>query len=721
MVAYPEYALWKGVNKELEIRRAVTGEHVTTLPVFFFDFDFPFFSKDDHLICIPGKNGKNGIWELPSGKVRCSFFCKFSEGRFSSDGKLFITSGRNRDIQIWDTSTGRELRRLTGHRDLVSSVSISSDVQWIASGDRSGELKLWRADYGREQFQHREWFMNVAFDPDGKRMASSYSLGIVEIWDTESGANLHTLRGHLNNVSAIDFSPNGSRIATVSRDETGKIWNADSGVELLTLLGHTRELSTVAFNKDGNRVATAGYDLIAKIWDTTSGQEIDSLEGHTGKITSVAWHPEKDQLATGSADKTTKIWDASNGKELHSLIGHEDLVTAIVYSSNGEQLVTAGRDGTIRIWDSQLGIEISKMRSKGDITSMAISPDSRRLVTTYSEQFFGYGDPSIAIWDLQSERELISMKAHEGTIRTIAWHPSGDRIVSGSLDTTARMWETFPYQMDESSGTQESDLMERTRLHADRYWAKRLSIENSTDNGVSLLTTVERLSIPRGRFPVRDPDADLKQIDLTDHYNVLLDVPWHPARNLQHFGFDLSNLPTGLVTFSDVIFDVRGAIQLADNREPWLEGFVTSVRGIKIGQKLNRLQILHGANIHFLEANYGYRIPSGQAASYWMHYADGSKVEFPIVNGQDVLKVAWWPGWGAEHAESAEIVWRGTNSSLESYQIKDLNGDFTGKKELRLFKSVWENPRPDLEIASIDYVSSETHNLLPFLIAITAE
>lgn len=39
---------------------------------------------------------------------------------------------------------------------------------------------------------------------------------------------------------------------------------------------------------------------------------------------------------------------------------------------------------------------------------------------------------------------------------------------------------------------------------------------------------------------------------------------------------------------------------------------------------------------------------------------------------------------------------------------------------LRLFKSTFRNPRPDLEIATIDYVSTDTA-AAPFLLGLTVE
>ena len=185
------------------------------------------------------------------------------------------------------------------------------------------------------------------------------------------------------------------------------------------------------------------------------------------------------------------------------------------------------------------------------------------------------------------------------------------------------------------------------------------------------------------------------------------------------FGFDLSEMPIGMVTLSNVIFDVRGVVQLVDGPKQWQNRFETKVSGIKVGQKLKRLQILHGANVAMPAGH-----STGQAASYVMHYADGSQVEFPIIYGRDLLMLPWVSNKSMsmqKTAEEATIAWRGMNSSLFFQGLRDDNGNLPEEKEIRIFKSVWENPRPDEEIASIDYVSTMTKGLLPFLIAITVE
>lgn len=66
----------------------------------------------------------------------------------------------------------------------------------------------------------------------------------------------------------------------------------------------------------------------------------------------------------------------------------------------------------------------------------------------------------------------------------------------------------------------------------------------------------------------------------------------------------------------------------------------------------------------------------------------------------------------------ARVAWEGTNPAATDDQ-KDRSGEVTGK-ELRLYVSAWKNPRPDIEVTSLDLVSRETDSA-PFFLAITVE
>jgi eukaryotic-like serine/threonine-protein kinase len=111
----------------------------------------------------------------------------------------------------------------------------------------------------------------------------------------------------------VAFSPDGQRLATDGKKNTVIIWNVETGRELQTLEGHNGEVYTVAFSpdEDGRWIASAGEDSAVKIWDSRSGAFIRNFRGHTGLVSSLAFSPDGRRLVSGSRDTTVKVWDVT--------------------------------------------------------------------------------------------------------------------------------------------------------------------------------------------------------------------------------------------------------------------------------------------------------------------------------------------------------------------------------------------------------------------------
>ena len=68
------------------------------------------------------------------------------------------------------------------------------------------------------------------------------------------------------------------------------------------------------------------------------------------------------------------------------------------------------------------------------VKSVAFSPDGSRIVS-------GSWDSTIRLWDAETGDAIGKLKGHPGFVFSVAFSPDGSRIVSGSWNSTIRLWD----------------------------------------------------------------------------------------------------------------------------------------------------------------------------------------------------------------------------------------------------------------------------------------
>lgn len=134
------------------------------------------FSVDGKSIFAAGRNGTVMTFDAGTGKPIAEFKPQSGTVRnllFLDGGKRLATCSDDRSITVWDLESSSKVRSLTGHRSTVWAIDADQKEALLASGDGSGEARIWDLRSGRclAAFQVSDnQLFGVKLDPDGSML-----------------------------------------------------------------------------------------------------------------------------------------------------------------------------------------------------------------------------------------------------------------------------------------------------------------------------------------------------------------------------------------------------------------------------------------------------------------------------------------------------------------------------------------------------------------------
>jgi hypothetical protein len=192
----------------------------------------------------------------------------------------------------------------------------------------------------------------------------------------------------------------------------------------------------------------------------------------------------------------------------------------------------------------------------------------------------------------------------------------------------------------------------------------------------------------------RSPQADTRLLELSSHYNASL---FHLSQ-MHDSGKLLAPYPEGVQKIGGIEFDIRALVHLTGKHFPI--SFPGKVENIVVNRPC--------ATIHFLHGAASAAPDDSRIASYVVHYADGLTNEIPVVYGKDV-RTRWFNRNQETDLQDPKAAWISPPDTVG-----------TMRQSLRLYVATWKNPRREVRIKRIDFVSHMT-SAAPFLVAITAD
>jgi WD40 repeat protein/uncharacterized caspase-like protein len=486
---------------------------------------------------------------------------------FTPDGQHAVTGSFDHDLRLWRVADGAEIARMVGHGDNVRSLAVAPDGT-IASGDRSGEIRLWDGKTGSFRKvlvrQNRE-VGSLSFSPDGKMLLSSAGKGKGphdnRVYDLASGRETITCRGYDNTVVATAISPDSRWAAIGGFNGEIHIWDLQTGErrkgadgQPSTLGGSGRPVWAVGFAADGRRIA------LGQTSDYQSHNERGPLEytlmlpsgdaSLTGLVTigegaflrTVAerdgWSLEHRQ---GGNYGLYAVLDIKQGdRVLASIVrdptnGNRHL--AYSFTSDGETIISGGSWGVLSAYD-RVGKKLGDfVGHEGDVFALAPSPDSRFLVS-------GAADQTLRLWNLKTRELLVTLfRGADG--EWAMWTPQGYYAASPDGDTL------IGWQINHGPG-KEADYVRASQL------ARRLYRPDIVARAIELASANAALA----EFGAPANIIDLLRISRPPVFNILLPPD----------GSNAAYNPASVV------------IRVAANNDP-VDGFDLSVNGRQVATR----------------------------------------------------------------------------------------------------------------------------------------
>jgi U3 small nucleolar RNA-associated protein 12 len=339
---------------------------------------------------------------------------------------------------------------LTGHRNDIRALALSSDDRMLASAS-SGGLKIWNIKT-QNCLRTLEcgYALCAAFLPGDKIVVVGTKEGDLELYDIAASSLLDKISAHEGAVWTLQVHPDGKSLITGSADKSVKFWNFEivqeeiPGTKRTTarlklvqsrILKVNDDVLCVQFSPDSRLLAVSTLDNTVKVFFVDSLKLFLNLYGHKLPVLNMSISSDSKLIATCSADKNVRIWGLDFGDCHRALFGHEDSIMQIAFIPHpvdGDEkhiFFSASKDRVIKSWDGDKFEQIQKMKGHhGEIWAMTIARTGDFIVTASH-------DKSIRIWSksdepifLEEEREREMEDLYE---KTLATSLEGEEAVDG--------------------------------------------------------------------------------------------------------------------------------------------------------------------------------------------------------------------------------------------------------------------------------------------------
>ena len=352
--------------------------------------------------------------------------------RVNAKGDTLVSSGDDGSIRLWRLPVVPT--RLAGNTMPVLAVALGGDGKLVATGSADKSIRLYNFADGaavRTLLGANAAVRDIAFRADNAQLASADDAGDVRLWDPAQVAPQGIFSGHVGPATSLAYLPDGKTLISTGDDGTLRWWTLPP-VPDKTLVG-AAAIHRVVKSTAGTEVIVGSADGIIRVVTAATAAVARPLVGHVGPVAALATGG--NLVASGDAQGNIRLWTLATGAALPTIAAHDGPITSLAIDAQGTQLASAGEDGLVRLW--KLPVAVKPLPGSAlpvDVT--AFSAD-RTLVA--SSGTVG-GAATIIVRDSTTGAVKSTVVGHTAAVTSLALSVDKTKLISGSADKTARVW-----------------------------------------------------------------------------------------------------------------------------------------------------------------------------------------------------------------------------------------------------------------------------------------
>ncbi|KAI8124956.1 WD repeat-containing protein 62 [Lucilia cuprina] len=264
----------------------------------------------------------------------------------------FVTCSSDDTIRVWglEGCANNEIYRKNIYsKELLKVIYIDDEMNFIKDleivSDKSAPIP-------NSSYDGRNGVRCIKISPELQHLASGDRSGNIRIYNLNNLKLITTIEAHESEVLCLEYSNEKIErklLASASRDRLihGNIFLRGT---------HTSGKTTLydmEVDSNAKHILTACQDRNIRVYGTQNSKHTKTFKGsHSdeGSLIKLSLDPSGIYVATSCTDKTLAVYDYYSNECMARMYGHSELVTGLKFTNDCRHLISASGDGCVFVW-----------------------------------------------------------------------------------------------------------------------------------------------------------------------------------------------------------------------------------------------------------------------------------------------------------------------------------------------------------------------------------